>query len=75
MMTYLDNNEEPLTLPKDQQPQRKGMLMCPFCATVTDLTCWRGYGDYWYVECEICRAQGPLKPSRDEAIAAWNDRI
>jgi hypothetical protein len=53
-------------------------------------TCWhcgpRGYvrisdvlmtgGDYHYlVLCMECGSRGPLKPTKDEAIIAWNTRI
>ena len=32
------------------------------------------YKFYYYVECTACRATGPRKSQREEAVQAWNGR-
>ena len=52
---------------------------CPFCGVGVASICCHGLSDdsdYWWVACddERCGAEGPGRPTRDEAISAWNTR-
>lgn len=51
------------------------LLPCPFCGWIIEL--WtesnRTLLKYW-VECNNCDSIGPRKPTRQEAIKAWNTR-
>lgn len=48
---------------------------CPFCADVNLLVFESETPPYW-VECltEGCEADGPVRPTIEEAVAAWNNR-
>lgn len=50
---------------------------CPFCGETMELDLEvRGYWDYeaWRVWCRECKASGPERHLRKEAIKAWNER-
>lgn len=50
---------------------------CPFCDSGDVVTCDEaasiGERAGWFVTCQGCKAQGPVKDSEDRAIAAWGD--
>lgn len=45
---------------------------CPFCGSKCFNYDFDSEG--WYVECAGCHAGGPVKPTIEEAEAAWNRR-
>lgn len=45
---------------------------CPFCGS-NDVTVNDAYM-HSYAQCRVCRAEGGLRDSHDEAVAAWNRR-
>jgi Lar family restriction alleviation protein len=46
-------------------------LPCPFCGNAADLSLSQG-GKVLWVSCDKCHADGPMMPSKAEAVAAWN---
>jgi Lar family restriction alleviation protein len=46
---------------------------CPFCGEEQDLKITKGVDSYW-VECNSCGADGPLRDLPNEAIEIWNKR-
>jgi len=60
-------------IPKDE------LKSCPFC-NKTHLVCLFddigtfGMGTDYYLACQICFSQGPMKKSKDKAKEAWNHR-
>jgi Lar family restriction alleviation protein len=49
---------------------------CPFCSEREALLyCHDEAGDHWiWCMVETCEVSGPVRKSKDEAIAAWNQR-
>ena len=45
---------------------------CPFCGG--DAFADNGPAHIWYVQCQECLIDGVLKPTKAEAIEAWNRR-
>lgn len=45
---------------------------CPFCGS-KDVTVYELYPSS-YARCRVCGAEGSLRDSHDEAVAAWNRR-
>lgn len=53
------------------------MVPCPFCTKLdADGIEIKGHGciDHAFVECNNCRARGPIGMTLDDAVMAWNDR-
>ena len=46
---------------------------CPFCGGSKVRVKTHGSSDYWG-HCKDCFADGPMEPTRDEAVAIWNVR-
>ncbi|WP_406238144.1 Lar family restriction alleviation protein [Acetobacter orientalis] len=46
---------------------------CPFCGSSNLHTPHPKHTSAW-VTCNVCNAEGPIKHTRAEAIAAWNTR-
>ena len=46
---------------------------CPFCGVLPDRC--RHDGNLFWVECPACDAEGPVRPSQAEALAAWDHRV
>ena len=46
---------------------------CPFCREEQHLKITKGADSYW-VECDSCGADGPMRDLPNEAIEAWNKR-
>lgn len=46
---------------------------CPFCGGQVSLQKWNDASDY-HAWCNACQAEGPLRDTTSEAIAAWNAR-
>ncbi len=44
---------------------------CPFCGS-NDACFDDDYAELWAVYCNSCYANGPMKKSKEEAIASWN---
>ncbi len=55
------------------------LKQCPFCGS-EDIECewsWHqatGWRTEWACQCRVCQASGPLTRTKDESIAAWNER-
>lgn len=51
---------------------------CPFCGGTETRVAGNEIDFTWvvctWVVCTSCRAEGPVKPSANESIAAWNQR-
>lgn len=48
---------------------------CPFCGeTIPRMSMSEDRLHYW-IFCRNCRSSGPLRPSKDMAIDAWNTRL
>lgn len=55
-------------------PSAERLLPCPFCEQ-DDVGLTFGHTDNAdWIMCANCDAEGPCKPSKAEAIAAWNTR-
>lgn len=51
------------------------LLPCPFCGQCEELDLMRcPEGCSVYISCATCGADGPIKPSPEEAVAHWNGR-
>jgi len=55
-----------------------GAAPCPFCGsrrlTFESTSYWGDTPERFFVCCDPCEAQGPLKTSMDAALMAWNSR-
>lgn len=60
---------------RDDARTFNGMERCPFCGN-WPITCESpNVSDYdHYVFCPACFASGPLRPSKEAAVSAWNHR-
>jgi len=47
---------------------------CPFCGSRTTPPDLDGDAGSWVVACPDCGARGPAGGSKDDAVAAWNER-
>lgn len=50
------------------------LLACPFCASTNVNFYEHVYSQHFAVMCDLCGAEGPRRPSHDEAGRAWNRR-
>lgn len=52
------------------------MKVCPFCNQAIELDAKYSGGLFW-IECNNgdCGAQGPMRDTREQAIAAWDEAI
>jgi hypothetical protein len=48
------------------------MKPCPFCKSVELISYYEVEGDYAYVFCQICGAQGPTAKSKEMAVKKWD---
>ena len=67
----MDEREETRKILRQLNEERARIKNCPFCASGAKISEFAGW---FFVMCKDgnCRANGPTKGTRDEAIEAWN---
>ena len=50
------------------------LLPCPFCGTTEGLKVHKGESVYYWVDCPLCFATGPVDLGWSGAEVAWNER-
>jgi Lar family restriction alleviation protein len=51
------------------------LLACPFCASTNVDLYEHVYAQHFAVKCNLCGAEGPSRPSPEEARRLWNRRV
>ncbi|RVQ64991.1 restriction alleviation protein, Lar family [Croceicoccus ponticola] len=51
------------------------LAACPFCASINLGFYEHVYAKHFAVICNLCGAEGPSRPTREEAGTMWNRRV
>lgn len=51
------------------------LLACPFCASTNVSFYEHVFAQHFAVMCNLCGAEGPRRPSHEEAGRLWNRRV